>query len=125
MKLPRMTPETFCILLLLALSAFVALACAGCKSAGTAVRIEQRRVVGVTSAQIAEYTIPVISIGEGPSVSTYQCKETGSLVTVKGCAATTNETSVLWGMYESRERKALDFDGTFQVAPTSTGAVAE
>lgn len=93
----------------------VALSFAGCKNTGTAVRIEQRRVVGITSAEIAEYTIPVISIGEGPSVSAYQSRDVPSRVNVSGCAVTTNRTNILWGMYDSEETKRLDFGGSFSV----------
>lgn len=98
---------------------FVALCSTGCKSTGTAVRIEQRRIVGITSAEIAEYTIPVISIGEGPSVSAYQSKDVPSSVEVNGTAVTTNRTSVLWGMYDSDETKTLEFNGNFRVSSTN------
>ena len=98
---------------------FVALCSTGCKATGTAVRIEQRRVVGITSAEIAEYTIPVISIGEGPSVSAYQSKDAPSSVEIKGTATTTNRTSVLWGMYDSDETKTLEFKGKFRVSVTN------
>lgn len=98
---------------------FVALACQGCKATGTAVRIEQRRVIGITSAEIAEYTIPVISIGEGPSVSAYQTKDAPSKVKFKGTATTTNRTSILWGMYDSEERKFFKFRGKMGVGSTN------
>ena len=92
---------------------------AGCRNAGTAVRIEQRRVVGVTSTEIADMTVPIISIGEGPSVSAYQSKDAGSSVFVSGRAVTTNRTNVLWGMYDSDESKSLDFRGCFKVDGTN------
>lgn len=98
---------------------FIALACQGCKATGTAVRIEQRRVVGITSAEIAEYTIPVISIGEGPSVSAYQSKDVPSTVKFNGTATTTNRTSILWGMYDSDERKFFKFWGKLGVGSTN------
>ena len=119
MKTHRISPEAFCFALLVALAAFISLACAGCKSTGTAVRIEQRRVVGITSAELAEYTIPVISIGEGPSVSAYQAKDAGSRVRFNGTAVTTNRTSILFGMYDSDETKTLTFEGDLQVDGTN------
>ena len=119
MKSRVLSPEGFCFALLLALSVFVAVACAGCKSAGTAVRLEQRRIVGVTSAEFGEYTIPVVSLGEGPSVSVYQTKDVPSTVVIAGVAATTNRTDILWGMYESEESKVLDFHGASGVGCTN------
>ena len=125
MKRHIMSPESFCFALLVLLSAFIAMACSGCKATGTAVRIEQRRVVGVTSAEISEYTIPVISIGEGPSVSAYQSKDVGSRIQFNGTAATTNRTSILFGIYDSDETKTLTFKGELQVDVTNAvpGAV--
>lgn len=98
---------------------FVALCVGGCKATGTAVRIEQRRVVGITSAEISEYTIPVISISEGPSVSAYQSRDVPSTVRFGGVAVTTNRTSVLWGMYDSDERKFFRFLGGMGVGSTN------
>lgn len=125
MKTYRISAEMFCFALLLALSAFIAIACAGCKSTGTAVRIEQRRIVGITSADFGEYTIPVISLGEGPSVSAYQSKDVPSNVGIRGTATTTNRTSILWGMYDSDEVKVLDFQGEFGVGRTNEVGSAE
>ena len=117
MKRHIMSPESFCFALLVLLSAFIACAVSGCGT-GQSTRFEQRRVVGITSASIGEYTIPVISIGEGPSATVWQSKTCGSFVELEGHATTTNRTSAL-GIYESHEQKAFDFKGRFKVGATN------
>lgn len=94
----------------------------GCKTAGVAARVEQRKVVGVTSAQIGEYTIPVLSLSEGPSMAVYQSKEVPSTVELRGYAVTTNRTSAL-GIYSSEETKTFRFFGKFSLSGTNSATV--
>lgn len=93
-------------------------ALAGCGATGTASRFEQRKVVGLTSMQIGEYTIPALTLGEGPSFSTFQSKEIPSTISFEGTASTTNMTSAL-GIYHSTEQKNLRFSGTVTVLGTN------
>lgn len=44
----------------------------GCTHSGQMVRFEQRSNVGISSMDIGEYTIPIISISTGPSLTVYQ-----------------------------------------------------
>ncbi|MGN0851871.1 MAG: hypothetical protein ACI4Q3_00680 [Kiritimatiellia bacterium] len=90
----------------------------GCNTAGNAARIEQRKVVGVTSVTVGEYAIPVISISEGPSVSVYQTKDVPSTIQIEGTATTTNKTTAL-GLWDSEERKSMTFSGTFALSTTN------
>lgn len=93
-------------------------ALAGCGSTGAASRFEQRKVVGLTSMQIGEYTIPALTIGEGPSVSTYQSRDVPSYLEFQGVAVTTNTTTAL-GIYSSEEHKTLQSRGKIGVYPTN------
>lgn len=90
----------------------------GCGSTGAASRFEQRRVVGLTSMPLGEYTIPALTLGEGPSLSTFQSKEIPSTISFRGTAATTNTTSAL-GIYSSTEEKHFRFSGTITVFGTN------
>lgn len=89
----------------------------GCHS-GNVVRFEQRSNAGISSMEIGEYTIPIISISTGPSLSVFQSKDTPCYVKIIGCATTTNTTSAL-GIYKSTEEKHISFDGVFKTSSTN------
>ena len=89
----------------------------GCHS-GNVVRFEQRSNAGISSMEIGEYTIPIISISTGPSLSVFQSKDTPCYVNIVGCATTTNTTSAL-GIYKSTEEKHILFDGVFKTSSTN------
>lgn len=89
----------------------------GCHS-GNVVRFEQRSNAGISSMEIGEYTIPIISISTGPSLSVFQSKDTPCYVNIVGYATTTNTTSAL-GIYKSTEEKRIFFDGVFKTSSTN------
>lgn len=86
----------------------------GCTHTGNVVRFEQRSAAGITSITFGEYVLPVVSIQSGPSLNVWQTKEADCMIWMKGTACTTNETSAL-GIYQSKEQKTLNFEGTFNV----------
>lgn len=86
----------------------------GCTHTGNVVRFEQRSVAGITSITFGEYVLPVVSVSSGPSLNVWQTKEADCGIWMKGVACTTNETSAL-GIYSAKERKRLEFEGTFNV----------
>lgn len=92
----------------------IALLCCGCTHTGNVVRFEQRSMAGITSITFGEYVLPVVSIQSGPSLNVWQTKEADCKIWMKGTACTTNETSAL-GIYQSKEQKTLNFEGTFNV----------
>lgn len=99
----------------LAFLALFLLACQiGCTHAGNVIRFEQRSVAGITSITFGEYVLPVVSISSGPSMNLWQTKDADCMIWMKGMACTTNETSAL-GIYDSKEQKMLNFEGTFNV----------
>ena len=91
----------------------------GCANSGTMLRFEQRSVAGITSLTLADYTIPVVSIGSGPSFSLWQSRHAENAIEFEGYACYTNKTSAL-GIYQSEERKVLRFQGKARVSPTNT-----
>lgn len=75
-----------------------ALLFAGCTNSGVALRFEQRTAAGVTSLTVAEYVIPVVSLGTGPSLSLWQTRNADGRVEFEGQATLTNRTSAC-GLY--------------------------
>lgn len=97
----------------------------GCTHTGNVVRFEQRSAAGITSITFGEYVLPVVSVSSGPSLNVWQTKDSDCEIWMKGSACTTNDTSAL-GIYDSREQKMLQFEGTFNVEQsfnTKTNAV--
>ena len=87
-----------------------ALLCCGCTNSGQIVRFEQRSNVGISQMDIAEYSIPIISISTGPSFTVYQREGQACMTKISGFASTTNTTSAL-GLYNSSENKYMEFKG--------------
>ena len=90
--------------------ALVALCLVGCTHSGQIVRFEQRSNVGISSMDVGEYTIPIISISTGPSFTVYQREGQACVTKISGFATTTNTTSAL-GIYSSSENKSMEFKG--------------
>lgn len=82
----------------------------GCTHSGQIVRFEQRSNVGISSMDIGEYTIPIVSISTGPSLTVYQREGQACVAKISGFASTTNTTSAL-GIYSSSENKSMEFKG--------------
>lgn len=93
---------------ILALATFLLACQCGCTHSGQIVRFEQRSNVGISTVEIADYTIPVISISSGPSFTVYQREGQPCLTKISGFATTTNTTSAL-GIYNSSENKSMQF----------------
>ena len=91
---------------------------AGCTNSGVVLRFEQRTQAGVTSLTVAEYVIPVVSVGTGPSLSLWQTRNADGRIEFEGRAALTNRTSAC-GLYESEEAKSMAFRGVSEICPTN------
>lgn len=114
-----MEPPYWLVLLLCTLvGCLVSALLSGCSSTSTVVRFEQRKNIGLSSVQIAEYDIPVLSLSEGPSTTVRQSNDCNSRIFFSGTAVTTNETRAL-GIYHSQEHKSFSFTGEFCVSPTN------